>query len=471
MQSEIIIYGTIALIMWIFIFAYSFRNSNLRWASPACLTSAGLLSFYIVPSLYWQLRPWTYYQYHYFDGLHLVMISACLFGLPFIIGIILGALKRKGEIISVDIHDFKFNKFLWIFFFILLFGIAWRIYLLTLGWQGRFVREAPAIAGSEDLALIVFNLTYFYAACYFALAAFGNRAQKKAGIFLWIIDGFFQLFLIHRYWIYLYVFRSTVFLIFLGLKMKLRHWVAITAFGIFVMAVIGQSHIVSHGMVSGDRPFLSVTQVIDVIKETTSEYKRGAFEGDYGSSDPNIFLRALDDTMYRLYDARSASALMMSTPDIIPYFYGGTLVHALYSLVPRYFWPDKPHLEEIHNITKWVMKNESGTCSTGTLAELYMNYGFIFVFLGGIAYFFVCLWFENYLKDVKNITPAWICMYPILAEQFLLANHNFTQRGCETIRGLLVLALIALIFSMAKKRFKRDVQQMSDKNYSEKELR
>jgi hypothetical protein len=196
---------------------------------------------------------------------------------------------------------------------------------------------------------------------------------------------------------------------------------------------------------------LTIPDVVSVLKETGAGYFRGAFMGGYGSDEANLVLRTLDDTMYRLYEARSASAVMINVPEQIPYFYGETFVQALYALVPRYFWPEKPSLNEANLVTQWVMPDDSGFNPTGTLAEFYMNFGFLGVLAGGAVCFLLCAWAESVLTSRRTKNPAWLCVYPLLAEQFLIANTTFTRRISEGLRGVLVLVLMMLLFWLAKR--------------------
>lgn len=412
-----------------------------------CLFAAGLLLFYIIPSLYWQFRPWSYIVPPYFEGLPLVLASAGILGLPFLWDALIGTGRKRVGQPKRPFRTVVFGEGLWVFLLPVLVGIGWRIYLLTMGWQARLAREMPALLGSRSLALIVQNFSYYYAACYFALVAFGNKTQRRVGVAFWVMDGFFQLSLLHRYAILLFALRSAVFATLLGLKLTRRHWIGFGVFVALVITIIGRSHSFAYGRVAGDRAFLTVPQVIRIL------YDAGV---SYAHSDANVLMRSMDDTMFRLYEARSASAVMMNVPDVIPYFYGKTFLHVFYAVVPRYFWPGKPSLNEIHQVTHRVMPNDSGLNPAGILAELYMNYGFSVVLLGGIVSLLLCRWSERILTRQLTrkggIDPAWLCTYPLMVELWFFASFNFTQRLCEGIRWVLVLALIALLLRFARKR-------------------
>lgn len=453
MKIEILLIGGIALVLWSFVWRQAFLRSPLRWASPTCLFASGLLFFYIIPSLYWQLRPWTYYFPPYFKGLPLVLGSTLILGLPFLWGALFGIERKIIRQPTIQFSKEKFGQSLWVFFPPIIIGIGWRIYLLTLGWQGRLAREIPQLLGSNNLALIVHNFWYYCPAFYFVLVACGNKVQRRIGRAFWIIDGLFVLTLMSRHIILRFVLISLVFFVLRGRKIILRQWVVIGIFTVFVLSIIGMSQSFMGEHLLYNKKFLNVLGVAKVVKKGTTSYFTEQAWGRHISTDSNPFFRSLDDTMYRLYDARSASAVIMNVPDVIPYFYGKTLIHIFYAFIPRYFWSEKPYLDDIHRVTYWVMFPESGN-SAGTLAELYMNYGFFAVLLGGITSFLLCRWGDRIVGRKKGVSPALLCMYPILAEQYIHASHNFTQRICEGIRGLLVLALIMFLLWFNKRYFR-----------------
>ncbi|MBU0571108.1 MAG: hypothetical protein KJ995_08345 [Candidatus Omnitrophica bacterium] len=457
MKEYILFYGVASMLMWGFIYLRAFRNSPITWASPTCLFAGGILLFYIGPSLYWQFRPWDYIIPSYFEGLPIFLKSLCLFGMSFLVVAVLSPALIRNKQQTVCSRTGEFGKKLWVFVFPVLFGMGWRIYLLTLGWQGRLSREVPAVCGSESLALIFYNVPYYYAICYFVLIAFGGKKQRQVGMFLWAFDGLFQIFLMHRYWMCLFVIRSIIFATLCGIKLRWKHWVIIGMFGIFVIAVVGKSHVLTYNKVEGGRRFLSVSQVFHVFAEAGVGYARGDFRGRMGSSSDVAMLRALDDTMFRLYQARSASAVMISVPNVIPYFYGKTFVHILYAMIPRYFCPNKPDLGEIQKVTTLVMPYDEGVNPAGTIAEFYMNYGFVAVFFGGIICLLLCRWIERILKHPERINLAWVCVYPIWAEQFLIPYGSFSRRICESFRSVLVLAIVALVLKYCRKQDKKEV--------------
>ena len=360
MLSEILLTGVSSLALWGFVW-HRHAAGPLRWASPTGLFAAGILLLYVIPSVYWQFRPWDYYVPPYFEGLPLVLLGAGVLGLPFLACELLGRGARKPAPLKLSARPGDFGGFLWAFLPPLVFGMGWRAYLLTQGWQSRLAGADIAFLGSEELGLIILNFHYYYPVCYFALAAFGTRGQRLTGLAFWGLDGLMMVCTLHRYEIILFFLRSAVFGTILGWKLKMRQWVLLGVSLALVLTVMGKTPDLVYLNVTSSRQFLDPAQVAEVLLEAS----KGLLQEDYGneresSLASNPVWRILDDAMYRLYDARSASAVMESVPTVIPYSRGETFRHILYAYVPRYFWPDKPDLEELHHITTWVMTDDLG---------------------------------------------------------------------------------------------------------------
>jgi len=440
-----------ALAVWGFIWWRSSRGP-LQEVSPTALFSAGIMLLYIIPALYWQFRPWVYYAPPYFEGTALVMLGAFILGLPFVFYEMVEARDRSISQPLDSAQPVHPSFLFWVFTGPILLGMALRIYLFFLGYQSRLGREDFTIGGSASLGLIVNNFTVYYPACYFALIAFGTRLQKFAGKTFWVLDGLLMLWTLHRYEILIYLLYSMIFIRLQGWTLTLKHRIIAVSAIVFVLAIIGQTSGVINEELNPLKSYASPLKTLQVIIKATETFSLGEdYSGKWGnlSSGTDMLSRALDNTMYRLYDARSASAVMYNVPKIIPYYYGETFMQILYAYIPRYFWEAKPDLAEIHKVTVTVMPEGGGISPCGTIAEFYMNYGFTAVFLGGIVCLAVCRWAENSLNRQSGVSPALYCIYPILGLLFIWASDTFTRRMAQGLRTLLVMGLLALVFHLA----------------------
>lgn len=465
MDYTTILWGVVALTLWIVIIYVNVLKNPLGWITPTCLFGGGLLMFYIVPSLYWQFRPWHYDIYHYFEGLPLVLIAATIFSFPFLIDIFNNSSYPRFERNQKKsiFQETTFRKFWWLLLIPICTGVLLRIQLFTLGWQGRLKHEVPLLLNSASLALIFRNFATYFPICYFALTWLGDKKHKQFGIIAWGIDGLLRIYSMHRYEILLFVFHSIIYMHLMQLKISKMVWIGIAIFCSLVIVIFGYSHYFAYKIMSPEQNYLSIKQVTEIITITSKNYfQKDDHTPEFGSKESNIILKTIDDFMYRLYDARSESAVMKSIPQKIPYYYGKTFVHILYAFIPRYFYVDKPNLREIHFITTKVMKSDSGINPLGTMAEFYLNFGFFGVFLGGIICFFLCRWGDmmilKYKKSSWNI--ALICTFPFLADLYWAANFNFTQRLCEGLRAILVAFLMLIIFLFIIKIIKNKKRQL-----------
>ena len=445
MEFNIIALGLFGVIMWLFICLRATRGS-FGWVSPASLLAIGLLVLYIIPSLYWQFRPWNYRIPPYFDGLPIVLIGAIVFGLSFIPDALRKLSYPKKYLKTSSITD-RYGWGLWVCVVPVLLGVGWRFYLITQGYQSRLSRVSPELFGSEELAYLFGNITYYYAAFYFALFALGNKSQRQIGVLFWISDGILQVYTLHRYVILLFVFRSIVFLTLIGVKFSKKQWVSIVFSVVFVISVIGATSFLASQSITGERSYLTPGQAVEVVGQITERLFVDA------SGNFSFMFATLDDTMYRLYEARSASAVMFNVPDVIPYFKGETFKQVFYSFIPRYLWPGKPDLYDIQSITILVMPDDEGVNPAGTLAELYMNFGFPVILLGGFLCFLLCKWTDYYLNR-KYLSPALICVYPIIAELFVAANMSLTRRLCEGVRGIMLLMALMWFFNLCRQKLR-----------------
>lgn len=447
MEFDTIVLGIIALIMWSFIWLHASRGP-LGWISPISLFAFGLLIFYIIPPLYWQFRPWTYRVPPYFGGLPFVLIGAIVLGLPFMLVRLRRARYDKVSLKIVDFQVGRFGSRLWLCVLPVLAGLGWKIHLLTLGFQSRLFPPAPVLFGSKGLAFLIGNIGYYFSPFYFVLVVLGNKRQRRVGILLWICDGIFQMYTLHRYAMLFFAFRSLVFMTILGFRISRKQWVGVAFVGIFIIAIIGKTPNLVYEAVTSETPYLTPVQAAEIVGKTTGAFLAGKTDGE------EFFLfKAMDDTMFRLYDARSASAVMMNVPNVIPYYYGATFLQIFYASIPRYFWPDKPSLGDIHTVTTLVMPDDMGINPTGTIAELYMNGSFIFVFFGGVICFMICRWIERVLLRKGLNQYILLCVYPIMTEWIVGANYNLTQRLSEGLRIVIFIWLFSLFIRFIRGRW------------------
>ena len=444
-----VILGVIALILWLIIINYSWHNRPMRWFSPISLFGIGVITFYIVPPIYWQFSEWEYTPPPYFDGLPLVLTGAVLLGIPFLL-IFFNDKDIPKKINFREIIDTKYVSWgngLWLCIFPAILGMSWRIYLLMLGFQSRLARSMPTLFGSEPLAYIFGNVMTFSSVFYFAMILLGNKRQRRIGIVLWICDGFLQMITLHRYAMLIFALNSVVFMSIMGIRMSKRKWLLLAAFVTFTVVVIGKTAgIASQYVEMSGNTHLSVSETLQVIADGV----KYSFDNNSDTVKPRL-VKIMDDTMFRLYDARSASAVMMNVPNVIPYHYGDTFLHMFYALIPRYFWPEKPSMADIHHITEQVMENHGGVCPTGTIAELYINFSFVGVLLGGLVCFWLCCWLERVVIRKRLLQYGWLCSYPIMVTWIMGANWNFTQRITEMIRLVIFVYVFTLFLRIIKK--------------------
>ena len=434
--------------VWMVVWLHAMRGP-LNWISPSGLFAFGLLTFYIVPSLFWKCRPWNNPVPPYFEGLYLVLVGAIVMGIPFLF--VKLRLKNHREVAPRN-AEFSLRLFgagLWLCSVPIVMGLCWKIYLVTLGYQSRLARVEPELFGSKNLAFLFGNIGSYFSAFYFALVLLGNKRQRHAGIIFWLCDGLLQMYTLHRYAMLLFVFRSAVFAAILGLRLKTRHWLGMIFFAVFVIAIIGQTPYYAREAMSGGRSYITPTQATGIVGKATWDFISAKARG----GDESLLGKALDETMFRLFDARSAAAVMFNVPTVIPYRYGETTLQIFYAMIPRFLWDEKPSLGDIHLITTQVMPDDMGINPVGTIAELYLNGGFVAILLGGIICFAICRSIEHLLLSQGLKRGIFLCVYPLTIEWLIGANYNFTQRLSEGIHLLIFILLFGSFIEFCRGRW------------------
>lgn len=450
---QIIALALLLLSIWGCIF-YRAARSPLGWYSPIGLVSISTIMFFLIPPLYFQLTSWNFQVRHYFEGLPLLFFCILVYTIPFTIFLLPVKQNGYGHKIFKLLPN-EYGKGLWLFIIPLVFGIWRKIYLFSIGFQSRFAREVPQFMGSESASTLIEITSEYYPLCYLSLFAFGNKIQRRIGVAFWIFDGFLQVYSLSRTSIIRFILHSAIFLLLLGWRMKRRHLFYFIVIFFFVMTSVNNVFYYGLDLIGSGKMNLSAAEVVTLIGESTA----GIFKGDFRDKEEVSAIRkTLDDTFFRLYDARSSSAVLLAIPETIPFGYGETFKNIPYALIPRFFYSEKPELAEIHLLTKQAMTDqESGTPPVGTVAELYYNFGFITVFLGGFVISLIVYFHTAAISRGWRINPAWLIVYPFCVEWYLAENTAFTQRINAGFRMFLMYLILASVLSLLRKKQKHAV--------------
>ncbi len=441
--------GYLALSVWLFIFFHGTKIPS-RIISPHSLFALGILGLYVVPGIYWSLREWPYGIANYQDGVPKVQMIALLFGLP----IFAYRLCRRGAQRVIMPLEKQFTESLrfagWsgmLFFFLAMLGFAWRIYLFSLGHQGRFEREDPTLFGSADLGFLAGNIGFLSRIFYFAMLLTANKFRRRIAYCTWGLDGLLQVLSLHRYAMLIFLFHSLVFLCMRGFAFTIRRLAVLASAVILTVTVVGYAAVVAPDFLEGNRSYIGPSEVLTVLSTAFSTYSSGSLDraasGAVQSDADSFMLRAIDDTMFRLYESRSAAAVVPNYPDTYPFLEGETLYPMVFALIPRFFWPGKPEMRNAHLLTFDFMPNDSGLNPLGTLADLYVNGGYVLVFVGGLIGLLILNGLVVKLSTTNVIERmAFSVVYPLIGELLVGANRNVSQRISEGLRLMVVYIFI-----------------------------
>ena len=452
----------LSLIVWILLFLTAKRQA-LWYLTPVSLFAFGILVFYMVPGTYWSFREWTYGIPDYQDGIVKVQCIALVLGMPLLFQQYFLQRQRSFLALSpIQVKQIRFANWAVVLFLNLaLLGFLWRIYLFSYGFQGRFERDAPTVLGSEDLGFLVGNIGYYSRIFYFTVILVGSRFQRRCAYAAWIFDAFLQVVTLHRYSILMLIFNSFIFLAFRGFTFTLRRSLVIVAAVLFTLTIVGFSAYLAPDFRSNNSNYIKPLAILSLLSASATSYLGGNFDRNSLQSDAGMsFVRILDDTMFRLHEGRSAAAVVPHYPNTYPFLNGETIIPVVYALVPRFFWPGKPELRDTHVLTTDFMPGDAGVNPLGTLAELYINGGYILVVAAGL---FCIMVFGKLLRKLQTnliLDKIALCVtYPFVAEILVSASKNVSQRLSEGMRMIVVYYFVLVILRMGRRR--------NDNNFNE----
>jgi len=457
--------AVVALACWTIVLLRATRHP-FGIVSPIALLSAGVLIFYVVPAIYWLLRPWPYVISSYANGLWLVELGATVQAIPFLI---LGPLFQRGQKpgAALTLAKPKSLSRLWLLLIPTAVGFAWRFYMMSMGSQARLLASAPTFFGSEELGAFLVITTTYYPVCYLCLFAAGARTQRGVGIVLWAVDGILCVFLLQRFLILAFVFRSLVVMRLMNIKLQAKYAVALALVVAATLSVVGEGSSAAKQFLQGGEQYLAPAQVLQTLSYSVGTYSSSETSRGLTSNAENPLLRVLDDSFLRFYDARSEAAVMVGVPSLVPYANGSTFVQVLYSLVPRFLWPEKPTIRTIHEFTHIAMGAEAagGLNPLGTIGEFYANFGFVGMALCGAVTFLMAQALQSRLARTRIVSPLTVLMYPIAAYLLIAANYHFTERLVFTVHLLLFGALARLLIGSMRKPARRNAPVAPEPGY------
>jgi hypothetical protein len=182
---------------------------------------------------------------------------------------------------------------------------------------------------------------------------------------------------------------------------------------------------VSRRVIISGVSFLSIMVIFSILFTPVKMYYRAIDTSSYSIMDKSETIvdlilenkqtnQKLDEetkqgSLWRLtYPLSAFSLVYEKTPISIPYWDGQTYVNLLYKFIPRFLWKDKPveNMGQRFGHTYSILADDNLTTSMNTpvLAEAYMNFGMVFVFVVFIfmAIFMASLFKNNNFRSIQT---------------------------------------------------------------------
>lgn len=169
----------------------------------------------------------------------------------------------------------------------------------------------------------------------------------------------------------------------------------------------------------------------------------------------NERLRELSNSTLSRFDLlRQTAHVIEFTPSRVPYQYGSLYSYMLVTFVPRYFWPDKP---SVNDANRWYQVHygltdpqnlASVSIAVGTVAESYMNFGWLGPILVMLPLGIFLGSFERiFLHSDSGVLFS--CLGAVLIPQLLAIESQMAQyvAGLAQQIALVLLVLIPTLES------------------------
>jgi oligosaccharide repeat unit polymerase len=136
--------------------------------------------------------------------------------------------------------------------------------------------------------------------------------------------------------------------------------------------------------------------------------------------------------------------LVSITPSKIGYYYGSYYIRPILNFIPRSLWENKPPLTIGAELRQIVWPNQSGGRPPGVLGELFVNFGYPTIILGGIVGGIAMRMAYELLK--KNSHSTAILLIYIVATLSIATNGTFSNGSLFNLYYTLpILAPLVLI--------------------------
>lgn len=188
----------------------------------------------------------------------------------------------------------------------------------------------------------------------------------------------------------------------------------------------------------------------------------------------NERLRELSNSTLSRFDLlRQTAHVIEFTPSRVPYQYGNQYSYLGVTFIPRYFWPDKP---SVNDANRWYQVNygltdprdlSSVSIAVGTVAESYMNFGWFGPLLVILPLGFFLGSFERiFLHSDSGVLFS--CLGAVLVPQLLAIEAQMAQYVAGLAQQI-ALVLLVLIPTLEPRTYPGQLRRLLPMPYASRE--
>ena len=147
--------------------------------------------------------------------------------------------------------------------------------------------------------------------------------------------------------------------------------------------------------------------------------------------------------------------LLEYSPEEIGFYFGSYYIRSLLNFIPRAFWDSKPPLSMAAELRETVFPDRTGGLPPGTIGELYVNFGYPTIIVGGLILGMFYRISYNMLRKSSS-SPLFLYIYSYILVTFVPGSLFSNNSLFNVFSYLLLLSPILILHLLHKTKLIQD---------------